>query len=67
MADPRQPDPMIENRTFDEIAIGDCASVSEPSVSRTSTSSRSFGRCEPGAYGPAYAATDMFHKVIAMA
>lgn len=59
-------DCMIENRTFDEIAVGDSASVS-----RTITQedidlfALATGDVNPAHMDPAYAATDMFHKVIA--
>jgi acyl dehydratase len=66
MAIPEAPGPMIENRTFDEIAIGDSASVSR------TVSQRDIDLCavvsgdvNPAHMDPAYAETDMFHKVIA--
>lgn len=57
---------MIENRTFDEIAVGESASVA-----RTLTSddialfATVSGDVNPAHVDPDYAATDMFHKVIA--
>jgi phosphate butyryltransferase len=57
---------MIENRTFDELAVGDKASVS-----RTLTEEDIHlyayisGDVNPAHMDPAYAATDMFHHVIA--
>ncbi|WP_255586452.1 bifunctional enoyl-CoA hydratase/phosphate acetyltransferase [Hephaestia mangrovi] len=57
---------MIENRTFDELAVGD-----EASVSRTMTEEDIHlyayisGDVNPAHMDPAYAATDMFHHVIA--
>lgn len=62
MADPE----MIENRTFDEIEVGATASVS-----RTLTEediqlfARVSGDVNPAHLDAAYAATDMFHRVIA--
>ena len=57
---------MIENRTFDEISIGDsaslCRTVSQQDVDLFAVIS---GDVNPAHMDPAYAATDMFHKVIA--
>ncbi|MDR3534056.1 MAG: bifunctional enoyl-CoA hydratase/phosphate acetyltransferase [Rhodopila sp.] len=57
---------MIENRTFDEIAIGDSANVSR-TVSQQDIDLFAVlsGDVNPAHMDPAYAATDMFHKVIA--
>jgi phosphotransacetylase/acyl dehydratase len=63
---PTASDRMIENRTFDELAVGDSASLS-----RTITQedielfALATGDVNPAHMDPAYAATDMFHKVIA--
>ncbi len=57
---------MIENRTFDEIAIGDTASVTR---TLCKDDIRLFalvsGDVNPAHLDPAYAATGMFHRVIA--
>lgn len=57
---------MIENRTFDEIVVGDTASVvrtfSEQDIQLFALMS---GDVNPAHLDPAYAATDMFHRVIA--
>ncbi|HEX2941657.1 MAG TPA: bifunctional enoyl-CoA hydratase/phosphate acetyltransferase [Rhodopila sp.] len=57
---------MIENRTFDEIAVGDSASlshtISQQDIDLFAVVS---GDVNPAHMDPAYAATDMFHKVIA--
>ena len=60
------PDTMIENRTFDEIAVGDSASVSR-TVSQQDIDLFAVvsGDVNPAHMDPAYAETDMFHKVIA--
>src|SRR5579872_7054151 len=59
-------DGMIENRTFDEIAIGESASisrkVSQQDIDLFATIS---GDVNPAHLDPAYAQTDMFHKIIA--
>ena len=66
MAIPEAPDTMIENRTFDEIVIGDSASVSR-TVSQRDIDLFAVvsGDVNPAHMDPAYAETDMFHKVIA--
>ena len=60
------PRPMIENRTFDEIAIGDAASLvrtlSQADIDLFALVS---GDVNPAHVDPAYAATDMFHHIIA--
>lgn len=57
---------MIENRTFDEISIGDSAklsrTVTQQDIDLFAVIS---GDVNPAHMDPAYAATDMFHKVIA--
>jgi phosphotransacetylase/acyl dehydratase len=57
---------MIENRTFDEIAIGDSASatktVTQQDIDLFAVVS---GDMNPTHMDPAYAATDVFHRVIA--
>jgi phosphotransacetylase/acyl dehydratase len=59
-------DGMIENRTFDEIAIGESASLSrtvtQEDIDLFAVVS---GDVNPAHMDPAYAETDMFHKVIA--
>jgi phosphotransacetylase/acyl dehydratase len=59
-------DAMIENRTFDEIAVGDSASLSR-TVTRQDIDLFALvsGDVNPAHMDPAYADTDMFHKVIA--
>lgn len=58
--------PIIENRTFDEIAIGDVASLSrklgEQEIQLFALAS---GDVNPAHLDPEYAATDLFHQVIA--
>jgi phosphate butyryltransferase len=57
---------MIENRTFDEIAVGDSASLSrtlgEKEIQLFALAS---GDVNPAHLDPEYAATDIFHRVIA--
>lgn len=57
---------MIENRTFDEISVGDSAvlsrTVGQQDIDLFAVIS---GDVNPAHMDPAYAATDMFHKVIA--
>ncbi len=57
---------MIENRTFDEISVGESASVSRTltadDIALFATVS---GDVNPAHVDPDYAATDMFHHVIA--
>lgn len=57
---------MIENRTFDEIAMGDTASLtrtfSQQDIDLFAVIS---GDVNPAHMDPAHAATDIFHKVIA--
>lgn len=56
----------IENRTFDEIAPGDSASLSRTLVQRDiELFAAMSGDVNPAHMDPAYAATDMFHHVIA--
>ena len=58
-------DPMIENRTFDEIAVGDSAtsvrSLSQEDIDLFAVVS---GDVNPAHMDPAYAETDMFHHII---
>jgi len=58
-------DPMIENRTFDEIAVGDSAtsvrSLSQEDIDLFAVVS---GDVNPAHMDPAYAETDLFHKII---
>ncbi len=57
---------MIENRTFDEIAVGDSASLSHTITQQDiDLFAVVSGDVNPAHMDPAYAATDMFHKVIA--
>ncbi|MEJ0095109.1 MAG: bifunctional enoyl-CoA hydratase/phosphate acetyltransferase [Methylocella sp.] len=57
---------MIENRTFDEIAVGDSASLSR-TMTRQDIELFAIvsGDVNPAHMDPAYAETDMFHKIIA--
>jgi len=57
---------MIENRTFDEIAVGESASVSR-TVSQEDIDLFAVisGDVNPAHMDPTYAKTDIFHKVIA--
>lgn len=59
-------DAMLENRTFDEIAVGDSASLSH-TVSREDIELFAVvsGDVNPAHMDPAYAETDMFHRIIA--
>ena len=59
-------DPMIENRTFDEIAVGDSAS-SERTLTPEDIDLFAVvsGDVNPAHMDPAYAETDLFHKIIA--
>jgi phosphotransacetylase/acyl dehydratase len=63
---PPAPGQMIENRTFDEIAVGDRASVAK-TVSQQDIDLFAIvsGDVNPAHLDPAYAQTDMFHRVIA--
>jgi len=58
-------DPMIENRTFDEIAVGDSASsvrtLTQEDIDLFAVVS---GDVNPAHMDPAYAETDLFHKII---
>ena len=57
---------MIENRTFDEIAVGDSASLARTVTQRDiELFALASGDVNPAHMDPAYAATDMFHHVIA--
>ena len=57
---------MIENRTFDEIAVGDRASLSRTVTQRDiELFALASGDVNPAHLDPAYAATDMFHEIIA--
>lgn len=57
---------MIENRTFDEILVGDTASVVRTlSQQDMQLFARVSGDANPVHLDPAYAATDIFHQVIA--
>ena len=57
---------MIENRTFDEIAVGDAASVVRTFAERdTQLFALMSGDVNPAHLDAAYTATDMFHRVIA--
>lgn len=56
---------MIENRTFDEIAIGDQASVTKTLAKEDiDLFAIMSGDINPAHLDPAYAETDMFHKII---
>lgn len=56
----------IQNRTFDEIAVGDTASVTRTlTPDDIALFAAVSGDVNPAHVDPAYAATDMFHRVIA--
>ncbi len=58
-------DAFIENRTFDELAVGDSASISHVVTQRDiDLFATVTGDVNPAHVDPAYAATDMFHHVI---
>jgi phosphotransacetylase/acyl dehydratase len=58
-------DLFIENRTFDELAIGESASLSHTVTQRDiDLFATVTGDVNPAHVDPAYAATDMFHHVI---
>ena len=57
---------MIQNRTFDEIAVGDSASLARTVTQRDiELFALASGDVNPAHMDPAYAATDMFHGIIA--
>lgn len=57
---------MLENRTFDEIAVGDSASLSKTVTQQDiELFAVVSGDVNPAHMDPAYAATDIFHRVIA--
>src|SRR5579862_6989345 len=57
---------MIENRTFDEIAIGDKASLSRTVTQQDiDLFALVSGDVNPAHMDPSYAQTDIFHRVIA--
>jgi phosphotransacetylase/acyl dehydratase len=65
-ATPLHSDGMIENRTFDEIAVGDNASLSHTVTQQDiDLFAVVSGDVNPAHMDPTYAATDLFHKVIA--
>lgn len=58
-------DLFIENRVFDELTIGDTASLSHTVTQRDiDLFSTVTGDVNPAHVDPAYAATDMFHRII---
>ena len=58
-------DGFIENRTFDELAIGETASLSHTVTQRDiDLFATVTGDVNPAHVDPAYAATDMFHHII---
>ena len=58
-------DSFLENRTFDELAIGDSASLSHTVTQRDiDLFAAATGDVNPAHVDPAYAATDMFHHII---
>ncbi|RDE05609.1 bifunctional enoyl-CoA hydratase/phosphate acetyltransferase [Sphingomonas aracearum] len=60
------PPTTIENRTFDEIAVGDTASVTRTlTVQDIQLFALVSGDVNPAHVDPEFAATDMFHRVIA--
>ena len=57
--------PFIENRTFDELAMGEFASMSHTVTQRDiDLFATVTGDVNPAHVDPAYAATDMFHHII---
>jgi phosphotransacetylase/acyl dehydratase len=65
-ATPAASDRMIENRTFDEIGVGESASLSRTVTQQDiDLFAVVSGDVNPAHMDPAYAETDMFHKVIA--
>lgn len=57
---------LLENRTFDEIAIGDTASLSRAlTADDIALFAAVSGDVNPAHLDPAYAETDLFHRVIA--
>ena len=59
-------DRVIENRTFDEIAVGESASLSRTVTQQDiELFAVVSGDVNPAHMDPAYAETDMFHKIIA--
>jgi phosphotransacetylase/acyl dehydratase len=59
-------DPFIENRPFDEIAIGETASLSHTLTQRDiDLFATVTGDINPAHVDPAYAETDLFHHIIA--
>jgi phosphotransacetylase/acyl dehydratase len=60
------PDGMIENRTFDEVAVGESASLSHKVTQQDiDLFAVISGDVNPAHMDPAYAKTDIFHKVVA--
>jgi phosphotransacetylase/acyl dehydratase len=58
-------EPFIENRTFDELAVGETASLSHTVMQRDiDLFAAATGDVNPAHVDPAFAATDMFHHVI---
>ena len=58
-------DPYIENRTFEELKIGESASLSHTVTQRDiDLFATVTGDVNPAHVDPAYAATDMFHHII---
>jgi phosphate acetyltransferase len=58
-------DEFLENRTFDELVVGDTASLSHTITQRDiDLFAAATGDVNPAHVDPAYAASDMFHHVI---
>jgi phosphotransacetylase/acyl dehydratase len=58
-------DPFLENRTFDELAIGETASLTHTVAQRDiDLFATVTGDVNPTHVDPAYAATDMFHHIV---
>ena len=53
---------MIENRTFDEIAVGDSAAFAHDDTARYRLVRGHLRRRQSGAYGSGLCAADMFHR-----
>ncbi len=66
MDDHNKAAPLLENRTYDEIAIGDSASISRlVTVQDIELFALISGDINPAHIDAAYASTDMFHHIIA--
>ena len=65
MSDALLPDGFIENRTFDELTVGEGASLSHTVTQRDiDLFAAATGDMNPAHVDPSYAATDVFHHVV---